>query len=95
MSVHHLAMHAPTGSPIRALITPDGLAYPWHATSSSARTLSIKLVECTAGTREEPVVFVDAEGRHWVHPVHRRIVLREERPASALHGFSGPGQVQA
>lgn len=88
MSVHFLALYSPTGSPIRALLMPDGLAYPWNATPSSARPLSMKLVERAAGPGDDPVVFVDAEGRHWAHPAHRTVVLHEERPAVPLRWFT-------
>jgi len=96
MSVHFLAMHSPTGSPIRALLTPDGLAHPWTATAAtSRRVLSMNLVTCAPTGGEDPVVFVDAEGRHWIHPAHRTVVLRDEQPVAPLRWFSRKEQAQA
>lgn len=96
MSVHFLAMHSPTGQPIRALLTPDGLAHPWTATASNPRrVLSMRLVACAPTPGDDPVVLVDGQGRHWTHPAHRTVVLRDERPAAPLRWFGRKEQAQA
>ena len=81
MTVHFLSLRSPTGSVIRSVLDADGGIVPWPSpTSSASRPLSMSLVERGAAVADHGgTVLVDSDGRHWTHPAHRPVVLRDER----------------
>ena len=97
MSVHYLALHSPTGSPIRSLLDADGSIVPWPAPSTTAtRPLRMALTDRTApGAHSGADVLVDSDGRHWIHPAHLPVVLRNERPSTQVAWLPRGDRAQA
>lgn len=96
MSVHYLLLQSPTGSPIRTVVSPDGTRAAWPAPARDGRPLRMHLIDpATTPASGSPPTLVDAQGRPWIHPVHRPVSLCDEGPSPQVVWLDPRGRVRA